>query len=139
MSKLYKKYLELKSINTEQLYLFKAGIFYIFLDTDAKIVSEKIDLKLTKLNDTISKCGFPVSNLGKYINLLNENNFKFIIVDEALNTVSSTSDYLANAEIVNFLNKIKDLNIDKVSPLQAFDMLYNLKSILQGVNINETR
>ena len=49
MSKLYKKYNELKSTNNNQLYLFKSGMFLIFLDNDAKLVSKELNLKLTKL------------------------------------------------------------------------------------------
>ena len=53
MSKLYNKYLELKSKDDTYLYLFKSGMFYIFLDEDAKIVSEKLNLKLTNFNDSV--------------------------------------------------------------------------------------
>ena len=54
MSKLYNKYLSLKQLDASKFYLFKSGIFYIFLDDDAKIVSEKLGLKLTYLNENIN-------------------------------------------------------------------------------------
>lgn len=58
MSKLYEKYKNLKSENATKLYLFKSGIFYIFLDEDAIKMSNLLNLKLTNLNETIVKCGF---------------------------------------------------------------------------------
>lgn len=51
LSKLYNKYLELKNINSSKYYLFSAGVFYIFLDNDAKVISNITKLKLSKLND----------------------------------------------------------------------------------------
>lgn len=57
MSKLYEKYKVLKENNPEQLYLFKVGVFYIFLDEDAKMVSDALGLKCTHLNENIMKSG----------------------------------------------------------------------------------
>jgi len=130
MSKLYKKYCELKRNNSEKLYLFKSGIFYILLDNDAKLVSEAIQLKLTKLNDTVFKCGFPVSSLLKYTNLLKEYGFDFEIIDNNLNINISNSDYINKMELDNKLNKIKNIDINNTSPIEAFNILCDFKSIL---------
>lgn len=73
MSKLYSKYKVLKQNSKDssnKLYLFKSGIFLLFLDDDAKIASSLLSLKLGKLNDDILKCGFPTTSLQKYSNLL---------------------------------------------------------------------
>lgn len=56
MSKLYKQYVSLKIKDSNKMYLFKCGIFYIFLDEDAKIMSKFLDLKLTNLNSVVVKC-----------------------------------------------------------------------------------
>lgn len=130
MSKLYKRYNELKRNNPEKLYLFKSGIFYILLDNDAKLVSEAINLKLTKLNDTVFKCGFPVSSLVKYTNLLKEYGFDFEIIDNNLNINICNLDYINNIELGNKLNKIKNIDINKISPMEAFNILCDFKSIL---------
>ena len=61
MSKLYDKYKDLKQSSEnsfKKLYLFKSGIFFIFLDDDAKIASSLLSLKLGMLNDTVCKCRF---------------------------------------------------------------------------------
>ena len=105
MSKLYKRYNELKATNDNQLYLFKSGMFFIFLDNDAKLISNELNLKLTKLNDNIVKCGFPINSFEKYSNLLKERGFEFSIIDENSSIVTSTSNYLNNIEIVNMINK----------------------------------
>ena len=81
MSKLYQTYAALKMQDSSQLYLFKSGIFYIFLDEDAKLISTKFNLKLTNLNSIVVKCGFPTSQIEKYTNLFNIANISFKIVD----------------------------------------------------------
>lgn len=130
MSKLYKRYNELKATNANQLYLFKSGMFFIFLDNDAKLVFNELNLKLTKLNDNVVKCGFPVNSFQKYSNLLKERGFEFSIIDENSSIVTSTSNYLNNIEIVNSINKIKNIDIDRISPMQAFNILSNFKKLL---------
>lgn len=139
MSKLYKKYNELKSTNNNQLYLFKSGMFLIFLDNDAKLVSKELNLKLTKLNDNIVKCGFPINSFEKYSKLLKEKGFDFSIIDENYSIVTSTSNYLSNIEIVNIINKIKKMDINKTSPIQAFNILSNFQKILGDKNQYENK
>ena len=130
MSKLYKRYLDLKGADANQLYLFKSGIFFIFLDSDAKLASNELELKLTKLNDTIVKCGFPISSFQKYSGILEERGFNFKVIDESLNTVTSISNYLNNTNIVTYISKIKALDINKTSPIQAFNILSDFKELL---------
>ena len=91
MGKLYKKYISLKIENPNKIYLFKVGIFYIFLDDDARLMSSVLKLKLTKLNSVIYKCGFPVNSSEKYFNLLKKYNYNICVVDEndIYNTINS--------------------------------------------------
>lgn len=139
MSKLYKRYVELKNTNEDQLYLFKSGMFFIFLDSDAKLVSQELNLKLTKLNDDVVKCGFPVNSLQKYTTILKERGFNFCIIDENSSIVSSNTDYLSNLEIVSIVNKMKEININELSPIQAFNILSNFKKILGDESTNENK
>ena len=139
MSKLYKRYVELKNTNEDQLYLFKSGMFFIFLDGDAKLVSQELNLKLTKLNDDVVKCGFPVNSLQKYTTILKERVFNFCIIDENSSIVSSNTDYLSNLEIVSIVNKMKEININELSPIQAFNILSNFKKILGDESTNENK
>ena len=69
MSKLLNQYNELKKQDPSTIYLFRVGIFYNILNDDAKLINEKLGLKITNLSPQIYKCGFPMSTLGKYKNL----------------------------------------------------------------------
>ena len=39
VSKIYMEYLKRKKIDSDKYYLFKSGLFYIFIDEDAKYIS----------------------------------------------------------------------------------------------------
>ena len=128
MSKLYNKYLELKSKDNSLLYLFKSGMFYIFLHEDAKTVSEKLNLKLTNFNDTILKCGFPSNSLNKYCNILEQSNLNYEIIDGSV--ITSKTQYIESQNIQNYLEQIKKIDINKLTPLKAFELISNLKNLL---------
>ena len=73
MSKLFDNYLNLKATEKDAnntLYIFKSGIFFIFLDNDARIASKLLNLKLTYLTENIIKCGFPINSLAKHLTRL---------------------------------------------------------------------
>ena len=101
MSKLYQTYAALKMQDSSQLYLFKSGIFYIFLDEDAKLISTKFNLKLTNLNSIVVKCGFPTSQIEKYTNLFNIANISFKIVDVQKNELYSPKDFFFAKNIIH--------------------------------------
>ena len=46
MSKIYDRYIELKNKDSDKIYLFLCGNFYIALDSDAIILNELFDMKL---------------------------------------------------------------------------------------------
>jgi len=131
MGKLYTKYLQLKKENAEIAYAFKVGIFYIFLDEDAEFISTKLGLKLTPLNDTVLKCGFPVSKLSKYTELLTLENINFKLVDNTLSIVNNTNEYVNHSEAYNIIEIIKKLNMETTTPLQAFNILLDLQKKLE--------
>ena len=96
MSKLYLKYQKLKE-KENVVYLFKVGIFYLFLAEDAVKMSKELCLKCTHLNDEVLKCGFPVASLNKYVNILKEKNIEFKIIDK--DEVIVNSEYLNNEKL----------------------------------------
>ena len=81
MSSLYMKYLEKKKLDKETYYLFKTGNFYIFIDEDAKKISEVVPLKLTNLTSDILKCGFPVNALERYLTIFKNLSFIFLYLN----------------------------------------------------------
>lgn len=127
MSKLYSLYENLKKENNETIYLFKSGIFYIALAEDAICLSHKFDFKLTKLNDTIVKCGFPASSINKYTKIFTNNNINFKIIDTSNNTAYSPNEYKLNDDISNLLTTISSINIENLSVSEAYKFIEDLK------------
>lgn len=133
MSKLFEIYKNLKQDDSETLYLFKSGIFYIFLDNDAKIINKILGLKLTNLNDKIVKCGFPSNSLQKYIGLLDSTNYDIKIIDTS-NTISYTvNDYNLNTEIRKLLQNISNIDTEMLSISEAYSLLNDLKDAAQKI------
>ena len=124
MSKLYKKYVELKEQNPNQLYLFHSGIFYIFLSEDATLVADDLGLKLTKFTDTIYKCGFPENSLTKYKSRLETLELEYEIVDEK-ESIKMTSP------LEQQLENIKKLDINHITPVFAMNVLNELVEVLK--------
>lgn len=132
MSKLLKQYEQLKKENASCVYLFRVGIFYNILNEDAKLISEKLNLKITDLGPNIFKCGFPVSQLDKYILLLNNLEIKYKVVDNLPNN-SNINDYMNNVEIKKILNKIYNLDMNNTTFQQAFNILLDIQDKLKKI------
>ena len=128
MSKLYDLYENLKQKDSKTLYLFKSGIFYIFLDEDAKIIHNLFNLKLTNLNDKIVKCGFPASSLDKYIKLLNQQTaYEFKIIDNNTSTSYNLNDYSLDKSVKDLLLRISNINTENISVQEAYLLLDDFK------------
>lgn len=132
MSKLLKQYEELKKNDASSIYLFRVGIFYNILNEDAKIINEKLGLKITDLGPNIFKCGFPVSQLDKYIILLNKMKIKYKVINNLPND-SNINDYLKNVEIKKILNKITDMDLNNTTFQQAFNTLLDIQNKLKNM------
>ena len=118
MSSLYMKYLEKKKLDKETYYLFKTGNFYIFIDEDAKKISEVVPLKLTNLTSDILKCGFPINALERYLTIFKNLSFKIKIIEEK------------NINVDKVIKKIKNINIEKTTPIKALNILNEIKGML---------
>ena len=121
MSKLYQKYEELKSNNSNIIYLFLCGNFYIALDSDAIVLNELFDMKLTKFSNLCDKCGFPKNSLDKYTKLFDERNVEYCLIDNNL----SDSDKL---DKIN--NMLSNIEFDNLSSIDMKDILLNIKKII---------
>lgn len=125
MSKLYEKYLSLKKENDSTLYLFKSGIFYIFLDEDAKKISNILNLKLSNLNENVLKCGFPVNSLQKYLNLLKNTKYDIQIIENNYNNADKNN--ITDVSLLeNFLLKIANINPYNLSIKEVYLFLENI-------------
>lgn len=138
MSKLIDMYKNLKQENQETLYLFKSGLFYIFLDEDAKLMSNIFSLKLTNLNLSFVKCGFPANSLDKYLKILNCTQYKVKIIDNNTNTTLTPKEFELNKNTINLLETISNIDNNNLSIKEAYDFISNIKNtankILKEVN-----
>lgn len=132
MSKLIKKLEELKKHDASSIYIFRVGIFYNILNEDAKILNEKLGLKLTSLSPEIVKCGFPISSLDKYTKKFDELQLKYKVIDDLPNN-TNIEDYTNNIEVKKILNKIKNLDMNNTTFQQAFNILLDIQNKLKNV------
>lgn len=132
MSKLLKQYNELKEKDPNTIYMFKVGIFYIFINDDARLVSKEIGLKLTNLSSEIIKCGFPISSLEKYTKKLDNLQLQYKVIDD-LPQNSNIVDYSKNIEIKKILKKISEIDMNNTTFQQAFNILLEIQNKLKNI------
>ena len=130
MSKLYDTFLYLKKEDNETIYMFKSGIFYIFLAEDAKLVSSIFNFKITNLNNQVIKCGFPISSYEKYLPIIEHLPYKFKIVDINDNMTMSLSDFKLNHKFETVFNKLKNIDTNNLSVSEAYNFINELRSDL---------
>lgn len=123
MSKIYDKYLELKKINRDSLYLFHSGKFYIFIADDADYINEFVVLKKTKFTNEVYKCGFPDSSLESYLKVFQNHKLNIEIVEP--NQVEEIK--INNDKIYKVL---KEIDVNNITPVQALNKLHELKEYL---------
>lgn len=140
MSKLYKNYISLKVQDCSKCYLFKSGFFYIFLDDDAKMLAPLLNLKLSNLNSTIVKCGFPTNSLNKYLEKLKDTEFDVhIVCDNDFTSSIDVYDFVNNISFNTVIDKFLSTNIDTLSISQAFDLLYDLQKKFTKIKLENNR
>lgn len=127
MSKLYDKYSILKKKDSSKFYLFQSGIFYIFIDEDAIFMSSALNLKLTHLNNTIVKCGFPVQNIDKYFSIFKTLGFDVEIVSNDFSNNSNYNNSISNDRIIKFLETLSSIDVNTFSVRDAYEYLEKLK------------
>ena len=128
MSKLYNTYLELKKQNSQTIYLFKSGIFFLALDKDAHILSSTFHFKLVNLTDTIVKCGFPCSSIDKYSNLFKVHNLTIKIIEPDNNIMYNLADYTQSQSMIKLLDCINYVDVDNLSITEAYQWIKDLKN-----------
>lgn len=132
MSKIIKKFNELKKQDASSIYVFRIGIFYNIFNEDAKLLNEKLGLKLTSLSPEIIKCGFPISSLEKYTKKFNDLQLHYKIIDD-LPENTNIIDYSNNVELKKLLNKIIDVDMNNTTFQQSFNILLDLQNKLKNI------
>lgn len=123
MSKLIKMYKSLKEKDNETMYLFKSGIFYIFLDEDAKKMSENLGFKITNLNQEHIKCGFPSNSFDKYMSKIEALEHKVQIVNPNNDVPYTVKNFSSNLDIQNLLNEITSVDVNQLSVRDAYSFI----------------
>ena len=126
MSKLYDNFVTLKGSNKDKIYLFKSGIFFIALNEDATKLSEIFGFKITNLNDTVTKCGFPAKRIEYYSSLLYKMNIDFELIDSISKKIENSSEYISNLNFNSIIDKLVKIDFDNITCKEAFDILYSL-------------
>ena len=129
MSKLFDKYLILKKEDPNKLYLFRCGKFYIFLDEDCDFINDFVVLKKTPFTSNVFKCGFPDQSLEDYMRVFENLNLNVEIIENEENKLSSS--ILKERKIEeSIFNRIKKLDINTTTPLEALKILEEIKETL---------
>ena len=117
MSKLIEKYNELKQMDSDKLYLFKSGKFYIFLCDDVDFINEYVVLKKTLFTKDKYKCGFPEERLSDYLRVFQNHNLNVELIEEV------------NSEN-NIMKLIKNIDINNITPVEALIKLNEIKELI---------
>ena len=132
MSKLLKKYNELKAKDKSKIYLFKVGIFYNIFNSDADTLSKALGLKITQLSDALYKVGFPVSKIDKYAQLLRDKSIEFQIVDDNVK-MQNNDDYVKLVTTNEIVKKILDIDLNNTTCIEAFNLLYSVQNDFKNI------
>ena len=94
-----------------------------------------LNLRLTNLNENVLKCGFPVNNLNKYLDLIRNLGYEIYIVDSLVDEAIPTKNYLLNSSIKNLINKMSSIDVDSLSIKEAYSLIESLR--LEAIEIKQ--
>ena len=134
MSKVIEKYNELKRIDKNILYAFKIGAFFVFLNEDAKFVSEKLNLKITPFGNNAVKCGIPINSKESKLNILESQNIKYNIIEiEHEDKNRKVKNVKKQHNIVNdIIDEILSIDLLRISEREAFIKLCDFQIKLKN-------
>ena len=77
---------ELKNINKDRIMLARCGAFIIAIGEDAVFLSQIFGFKLTCFKSGVCKIGIPITYILKYLTLLEEKKYSYILYDYSKDT-----------------------------------------------------
>ncbi len=123
MSRIYEKYLDLKRKDSNKIYLFHCGNFYIFLAEDADLINNYVVLKRTKFTRDVMKCGFPIGSKEEYLKVFQNQNLNIEVIENPL----IPEDINERERVV--VEELKKLEIDALTPIDAINKLKKLQEM----------
>lgn len=130
MSKILNQYTKLKEENSDSIYLFRSGIFYIAIDDDARLLNEKLKLKITDFGSNSIKCGFPIKKIENYKTYFKNLSINYKFIDDLPKDIN-INDYINNIEMRKILKEINDININRINSIEALNILNNIQQRLK--------
>lgn len=79
--------------NEGKIILVRCGIFVIAIGNDAILLNELYGLKVTCFKENICKVGIPVSFVLKYLELIEEKGYGYVLYDYGKNTKELVKQY----------------------------------------------
>jgi len=81
--KFSKKFEEIKNReeNIGKIVLIRCGLFFIAIGNDAVLLNKLYGLKVTCFKENVCKIGIPVSFVFKYLDLIEEDGYSYILYD----------------------------------------------------------
>lgn len=134
MSKIYNKYLKLKEENSNQLYLFHSGKFYIFIDEDADFINQYVVLKKTKFTNEVLKCGFPDNRLEDYLRVFSNHGLNISIIESDAIDLESIPTSLEKKiqKYKKIEGYLENIEIDTITPVEALVILNQIVGCVRG-------
>ncbi|MDD5770415.1 MAG: hypothetical protein PHE25_05595 [Candidatus Gracilibacteria bacterium] len=124
-----------------KLKIFKKGIFWILLEEEAFFMSKYFNFKITSLDKSTIKIGFPNSSKSKWLKTLNDKDIGYILIekpkDEDFKILQITiGDYYSSIFSINLEDFL--LTKDRILGLKKFDLEdKNEKNFLLQIKIEE--
>ena len=88
-----------KEENKGKIVLVRCGIFIIAIGNDAILLNELYGLKVTCFKENVCKVGIPVSFLLKYLDLIEQKGYSYILYDYGKNTKELIPQYKFDGQI----------------------------------------
>lgn len=97
------------------------------------MMSPLLQLKLTNLNPTVLKCGFPVNSLEKYMPLLEQTGKTIEIIDLEKNISSSPQKFVITKDVKDFIIYLSSQNTNNFSIKEAYEFIDEI--VLKSKNL----